>query len=385
MKILYIHNNYATNNSGEEHAAHSIARLLVKNGHQVEWYLRSSDELNSAAHKSMAFFTGIWNPAAVKQVLKRIDDFQPDVVQIQNLYPLISPAIIKAIKSRGVPIVMRCPNYRLFCPSGLHLNPKGQVCEKCLSPGKELHCILNNCENNVIKSTGYALRNFAARTIWDLYRNIDIYIVQSQFQKDKFIANGIPGSKIEIVPGISPEISSNGNEPGNLVSFVGRISPEKGIVEFIEAARILPEIPFAIAGSPNPQLSSLQQNSPENIEWMGFLRGEELDRLYQKSRIIVIPGKWYEGFPNVITRAMQHAKPVITSNLGAMASIVDHKKTGLLVQAGSIDALANAIESLYNQPGLCKLYGNNGKVKATEHYSSETIYNKLISIYHSTT
>ena len=384
MKILYIHNNYASNNSGEEHAAGSIAGLLIQKGHEVDWYRRSSDELNAVTKKTMAFFTGIWNPVAVKQVTQKLKEFNPDIVQIQNLYPLISPAIIHAIKAKGIPLVMRCPNYRLFCPSGLHLNPKGEVCEKCLSPGKEIHCVLKNCENNVVKSTGYAIRNFTARTIWNIYTNVDIYIVQSQFQKNKFITNGIPEKKIKIIPGMTPEINTMTNrEPGEMVTYVGRVSREKGIMEFVEAASGLPLIPFAVAGKIDPALDYLKQKSPANLVWKGFLNKEELDNLYRKSRIIVVPGKWFEGFPNVITRAMKHGKPVITSKLGAMASIIDHEKNGLLVEPGNADALGQAIQNLYNAPDQCIRYGSNGRKKAEEEYSSEKIYKKLMGIYNS--
>ncbi len=385
MKILYIHNNYAGNNSGEEHAAEGIVNLLQQNGHTVEWYRRSSNELkNSVIKKIMAFFTGVWNPIAVREVRQKLNEFQPDVVQIQNLYPLISPAIIKAIKKTGIPIVMRCPNYRLFCPTGLHLDNKRRVCEKCLGYGREIHCILKNCENNIFKSTGYALRNFTARKFWNILTDVNIYIVQSEFQKQKFITNGIPEEKIIIIPGLTPDISKNiENRTGTLVTFVGRASEEKGIEEFVEAAKELPEIPFAVAGNINSSLSNLKNESPKNINWTGFLKGESLDKLYSNSRIIVVPSKWYEGFPNVITRAMKHGKPVITSNLGAMASIINHEQNGLLVEPGNIKELVKAIKHLYSHPETSIAYGKNGRKKANECYSSEVIYSQLINMYQS--
>ena len=383
MKILYIHNNYANDNSGEEHAAEAIAGLVEKNGQIVQWYRRSSAELNkSIIKKGLAFFTGLWNPVAVKQLRQKLHEFKPDVVQVQNVYPLISPAIFKTIKKANIPIVMRCPNYRLFCPNGLHLDNKGRICEKCLSMGREVHCILKNCENNWFKSIGYALRNFAARKIWNIKEYVDVFIVQSEFQKQKFKTNGIPDHKIAIVPGLTPNIPKyNKNKTGDLVSFVGRVSLEKGIMEFIEAARQLPEIQFIVAGSVSPDLMNTIKNSPKNVRWTGFLKGGELDKMYHDSRIIVIPGKWYEGFPNVITRAMKHGKPVITSNIGAMASIINHKKNGLLVKPGNAKELAKAINYLYKNPSLCKQYGENGRLIADDNYSIDKIYQKLMNIY----
>ena len=92
MKILFIHNNYASNSSGEEFAAEALERLLINKGHEVSWYRRFSDVINNSFSKKVfAFFLGIYNPKAIKEIKDLLDDFNPDVVQIQNLYPFISP------------------------------------------------------------------------------------------------------------------------------------------------------------------------------------------------------------------------------------------------------------------------------------------------------
>ncbi|WP_299361309.1 glycosyltransferase family 4 protein [Winogradskyella sp.] len=385
MKILFVHNNYASNNSGEEHASQGLADLLAKNGHVVEWYRKSSDIINNSFKmKIAAFLLGVYNPTAVKQLKKKILDFQPDIIQIQNVYPFISPAVIRLGKKLKIPIVMRCPNYRLFCPTGLHLDGKGNICEQCLSGVRELNCVIKNCENNRFKSLGYALRNFIARKYWGITKIVDAYIVQSEFQKQKFIENGIPSEKLVIVPGLTPKIIQNfENEGEPMVSYVGRVSEEKGIREFIEAARQLPDIGFKVIGSYSKDYQLLKESSSSNVEWMGFVSGNKLDQLYSNSRVIVVPGKWYEGFPNVITRAMKHGKPVITSDLGAMASIIDHKENGLLVPPGDAEALAQAINQLYYDKSLCKKYGLAGLEKANALYTEKSVYNNLLNVYKS--
>ena len=65
--------------------------------------------------------------------------------------------------------------------------------------------------------------------------NVDMFIVQTEFQKQKFIQQGIPEEKIGIVPGIMPQIKPAEEwTPGKNVTFVGRVSEEKGIDEFLE-------------------------------------------------------------------------------------------------------------------------------------------------------
>ena len=385
MRILFIHNNYASNSSGEEHAAEGLAGLLKGYGHEVAWYRRFSDVISTSFSKKIAaFFLGIYNPKAIREIKEILIDFKPDVVQIQNLYPFISPAIIKTIRKEGIPIIMRCPNYRLFCPTGLHMDGKGKVCEKCLSFGRELNCVVKNCEKNYPKSIGYALRNFFGRTVWGITKNMDAYIVQTAFQKQKFIDNGIPANKLFIVPGLTPSFKRiDKTVESKYVSYIGRISEEKGINEFLEAAKNLPKIPFAVVGRLQKMNAYLKENSSSNVLWTGFVTGEELDERFATSKIVVVPSKWYEGFPNVIIRAMKHGKPVITSNLGAMSAIIDHEENGLLVAPGNVDSLTEAISILYGDTGKCDSYGINAKKKADNDYSSFGVYCDLMDLYSS--
>lgn len=381
MKVLFLHNSYSDKTpSGEEHASRELATLLEEHGLEVHWYRRSSDEIRRGLGSIKAFFTGIYNPASARALEKILDEYKPDIVQVQNLYPLISSSIFKPLKKRGIPVVMRCPNYRLFCPAGLCLNTKGEVCEKCFG-GKEWNCIKYNCEQSVFKSIGYAIRNWYSRASRNISDGVDVFIVQSEFQKQKFIEQGIPAEKLVILPGICPEIKEkNLSTLGDFVTFVGRVSAEKGIYEFIEAAKMNPAIPFKVAGMQDKNFVK-PIDCPSNIEFVGFLKGDALNDLYLNSRIIVVPSKWYEGFPNVITRGMLLKRPIITTNIGAMASIIEDGRQGYLVDAGDPFMLGKKIADLFTNFFLCKKFGEEGFLKAKKLYSRESIWNILINTY----
>ena len=379
MKILYIHNEYAKP-SGEEHAAGELVALLREHGHDVRWFTRSSAEItDSVFSKIKALVAGIYNPFSACSIAAILDEYKPDVVQVQNLYPLLSSSIFAPIKKRGIPVVMRCPNYRLFCPEGLSLDPNGNICERCWG-GHEVNCIRLNCMGRTSKSIGYALRNSFSRISGNIINGVDVFIVQSEFQKQKFINQGIPAERIGVLAGISPKLELSRPEIlGEWVSFVGRVSAEKGIYEFIEAARLNPDIPFKIAGNLDSNFV-IPKNLPANIEFVGFKKGVDLDEFYINSRIIVVPSKWYEGFPNVIVRGMLHHKPVITCNIGAMQSIIDDNINGILIPPGNSEALSEAVRQLYSDDSKCRQYGHNGCVKASTLYSRETIYSDLTAM-----
>ena len=377
MKILYIHNDYAKP-SGEESAAESIAALLQEHGHEVRWFRRSSAEIRGVGGRIKSFFTGIANPAAARALGKVLDDFHPDLVQVQNLYPLLSPSIFRPLRKRNIPVVMRCPNYRLFCPNGLCYN--GHVCEKCFG-GREWHCFFGNCTGSRFKSLGYALRGYAARVTRRILDNVDVFIVQTEFQKRKFIAQGIAEEKIGIVPGIMPLVEPAEKwTPGKNVTFVGRVSPEKGIDEFLEAARRLPEIPFVVAGAYDG-MPGIREQAPANVEFRGFLRGNDLRNAYLDSRFIVVPSKWYEGFPNVIVMSMMLRKPTLTAAIGATGSIITDGVDGALFAPANPAELAEKISKLYHDLEKCNAMGDNAFDTAKRLYSRESIYARLEEIY----
>ena len=381
MKVLYIHNDYGRP-SGEEQAANEIVELLRSHGHEVRWFKRTSEGYRESLTGNIkAFFTGIYNPCTAKALAKVLDEYRPDIVQVQNLYPFISTSVFRPLRKRNIPVVMRCPNYRLFCPQGLCLDNHGIVCERCWRGAHELNCITHNCLNSFFKSAAYAIRNWYGRTSGNIMNGVDVFITQSEFQKQKFASMGIDANRIGILPGIPPTIGNIvEREFGDGVAFVGRVSPEKGIYEFIEAAKMNPDIPFRVAGNLDEQFKK-PTNCPKNVEFVGFKKGNELNQLYVDSRIIVIPSKWYEGFPNVILRGMLLKRPVITTRIGAMQSIIDHDINGLLVNPGDSKQLGESINELYSNIEKCIEMGANGYNKATTVYSKEAIYRSIMELY----
>ncbi len=378
MNIIICHNEYAAP-SGEEHAISEISSLMRENGHKVEYFFRTSASIKNKKDKLKALFSGIHSPEVVNALNHLLAKQRPDLAFVQNLYPFISPSILPLLHRNGVPVIMRCPNYRLFCPNGLFLC-KDEICERC-SGGHEYWAVLRNCESDLPKSIGYAVRNAVARITRRILDNVDCFIVLSEFQRQKFIDNGIPENKVVILHNVLPNVSHNveSNNLGAAITFVGRISPEKGIEDFVDAARLLPDIPFNVVGN-YETMSALVKKSPSNIKWLGFLKGKALDDVHKLSRILVMPSRCYEGFPNVITRGMLFALPVIASNIGGIPEIVENGVTGLLYEPKNVDDMVAKIQYLYNDVNKCMKMGIAGEAKAKHDYNREVIGQKLEEI-----
>ena len=379
MKVLLIHNQYGAV-SGEERMVSRIAALLRECGHEVD--CRFEDSLPPGVGfraKGKAFFQGIYGREGVRKVRDWVRAFRPDLVQVQNLYPALSPWVLPAIRQEGIPVVMRCANYRLVCPNGLLLS-HGQVCERCLG-GREHWCVLRNCEGSLPKSLGYALRNFVARTR-RLYRdNVTLYYAQTEFQKKKLVAGGFPASRIEVIPNmVDTSNPPRETQVGHYVAFAGRGSPEKGVATLLQAARKCADLPFRLAGD-FWRMPEVEKLKPDNVELLGHLNGPRLEEFFRDCRLLVLPSTWYEGFPGVVIEAMLHGKPVVCSRLGGLPEIVDDEVNGLLFEPGNAADLAAKIDRLWSRPDLCTEMGRAGRAKVLREYSPARYYERLRQAY----
>jgi glycosyltransferase involved in cell wall biosynthesis len=379
VRILIVHNAYGRF-SGEEAVVSGVSRLLRDNGHDVSELTRTSEEIaKMRLGKVRAIFTGIHSPSSCRRMRQALREHRPDVVNVHNVYPLISPSVLKVCRQEGVPVVMTVHNYRLICPTGLFMTD-GKVCHRCRG-GREYWCLLRNCQGSIPKSLGYALRNWAARRRRSFLANVTMYAALTEFQRRILIDEGYPADRIVVVPNMAAgEGIAASDALGSYVGFVGRVSPEKGIETLREAARLLPDVPFKIAGDCDPS-SGLTRGAPPNVEFLGHLGGKDLSEFYRQARLIVLPSVWYEGFPMILPEAMLHGRPVVASRIGGLPEIVEDGVTGLLSQPGDASDLAAKIRQLWDSPDACRRMGSAGRGKALSQYSPEKYYQLLTAAF----
>lgn len=382
MKILLVHNNYGKY-SGEEAVVDKMATMLQGLGHEVAQLRMSTEGLrDSAVGKIKGFVAGIHSPAGVRAMREALKREKPDVVNVHNLYPFISPAALRECKRAGVPVVMTVHNFRLICPTGLFMRDGGP-CEYCLQKGNEWGCVKFNCENSLLKSVGYAARNAVARLKRHYTDCIDKFACITDFQRRKLIEAGFDPKKTVLIPN-SVDVSDEILLPlGEYVAFCGRLSREKGIDLILEVARRHPDIPFRLAGECRE--SALIENLPKNVELVGYKTGNELTEFYRKARFMVMASRWYEGFPMSILESAQHYKAVIGPDHGGFTEIIGagDDAIGLLFEPGNAMALDAAVSKLWNDETLARSLGRmaNGKLKAR--YSTDVIAQQWESLLNS--
>lgn len=374
MRILLVHNDYAKY-SGEESVVDQMAAMWTDHGHQVvQLRMSTADSRDSLVGKIHGFLAGLYCPKGVRKMRRTLKAERPDVVNVHNLYPFISPAALFECKKAGVPVVMTVHNFRLICPTGLFMRD-GQPCERCLEKGNEWGCIRYDCEHSLLKSVGYAARNAVARRSGAYRKCVDRFACITDFQRQKLIQAGFEAGKIVVIPNSIHASTEFRSTSGDYIAYVGRLSYEKGYDLLIEVARRHPEIPFRFAGA---RRVSEALEIPGNVHLMGYLKGDELSDFIRESRLLVIPSRCYEGFPMAILEAAQFGKPVISPNHGGFTEIIGDGDTaiGRLFAPGNVDDLERHVVALWNNSNEIVRLGEKAHDKLLREYSTEVIYQK---------
>jgi glycosyltransferase involved in cell wall biosynthesis len=380
VKVCLVHNAYGKV-SGEEVAVESLRDSLTNHGHNVIPFCRSSAEIEGSQFRKLgAFFAGIYNVSAGREFAQLLEMERPDLVHINNLFPLISPSILDETRRRNIPTVMTLHNYRLLCPTGL-LFSHSEVCHRCLG-GREWWCAIRNCTGERSKSLGYAVRNAVARSRRSFVDGVDRFIALTEFAKSMLVGQGYPAKRIDVVRNIlKVEIALPPRTKGEYVGYVGRISPEKGVDTIVEAARECPDIPFRFAGH-YLRMANLPLEAPSNCRFLGAISSVDVGEFLSAARFTVLSSRWYEVSPLSLVDAMLQGKPVVCSRIGGLPEFIDDGSTGLLFAPGNARDLAEKIRYLWDRPELCREMGEAARSKIIAMFSPEANYKQLLGTYH---
>ena len=379
MKVLQVHNRYRVR-GGEDTTFDATFGLLQRRSVAVCALVRDSRSIpDSPCARAAAFLTGIYSRSALKATVGLLEKERPDVVHVHNLYPLLSPSVLVACRRARVPVVMRCPNFRLICPTG-ELFSHGEVCERCLG-GREYMCILRNCREDILESVAYAVRCMAARKLHWFTDNVAVFVSPSDFVKRRLADAGLNPDRLVVLPHfVSLPHGAADPVSGDYAAYVGRVTVEKGVEALLQAARQCPELPVRIAGDHSLR-ADLLAAAPRNVQFVGRLEREEVAQFYRKARFLVVPSLSLETFSLVAAEAMAHGLPVLASRIGGLPEVVDDGVTGLLFEPGNAEELSGLMRCLWRDAALCARLGQAGRQKAMREYAEDVHYARLIGVY----
>jgi glycosyltransferase involved in cell wall biosynthesis len=387
MKILLVHNYYrSVNPSGENMVFDQERSLLELHGHEVEVFNYFSDniEKKNIIGKMLQAFSIPWNHKVYKRIKEVVSEIGPDVIHVHNTFPMISPSIFFGIKN--IPCVLTLHNYRIFCSSAV-LMRDGKICTKCIDRGSVVPSLLYGCyRKSRILTIPLAASILLHKILKTWKKQVDAFIVFSEFQKKMVILGGCPKEKIHIKPNYYPDIQNNENvkcvHREKFVLFVGRLSEEKGVKTMIKAWLQWDDAPKLHIVGDGPLRSILESKSAgKEIYFHGQLNKKETQKYMSTATLLLIPSECYEGFPMVLHEAFFSGTPVIASNLGSLPQIVKDGENGLIFDAGSEKSLIDRVEYLINSKRALSVLSKGARLSYESLYNQSVNYNMLLAIY----
>ena len=360
-----------------------------------------------------------------------LDETKPDIVHFGHL-TCLSTTCIKEAQTRNIPIVFTLHDYWLISPRAQFLKrdlslchwPKDSECVKCmayqldiegghqkvselfektlapLQPRSRLKKLQQKAYSLYYERFFFPAQSSAIAQIRERRKHIkemcslvDLFIAPSQFLRQKFIEFGIPEIKIiysdygfdtTLFEGIS-------RKPADHIRFgyIGTLIPSKGVHILIEAFNKVQDekanlkvfgnyVPYD--GIPNylDYLEGLVKN--ERIKLMGPYDNKNVGMILSDIDVLIVPSIWFENSPLTIHEAFLAGVPVITSNVGGMAELIQNGVNGLHFEMGNSGDLYQKIKRVIENPSIIdNLQKNISQVKTIKEAANEfeNIYDTL--------
>ena len=407
--------------AGAEWQAHRTAKFLSDQGHDVS--VVAVDEIDASLPEMLRVVDeqvdGIsvtrlsynlaqrWgdateydNPIVFDYFQKRFEQERPDVLHIYSGYQLTS-SVIRVAKQYGVKVLINLTDFWFLCPRITLTKSTGEVCQvpddplACalclhseqrrlriphrLSRGKSSDLILSTMQRGWLPKGGLVrTRDYIearrARLLQDL-RQADCIMSNSRFLGGLFMQHGIDPRKIAYVrQGMNRDrwvvaAPAETTREAVHIGYIGQIAAHKGVKELVEAFRQLPfsaeTAKLYIYGDIDSAWPAFREqllrtigNDPRII-LAGRFANPNLPKVHANLDALVVPSLWYENSPNVILESFSLGTPVIASNLGGMAELVQHDINGRLFAAGDVAALSDELNAIISYPAMLSRYVQN--------------------------
>ena len=405
MKVLFV-NKFLHPNGGSETYIFELGKQLERMGHEVQYF--GMDHENRCVgnqidcySKNMDFHTGaiekifypfriIYSLEAKRKIMSVLENFQPDVIHINNINFQLTPSIIDAVNAYNKKnkctkkLVATAHDYQWVCPNHMLMIPEGKkLCFACQG-GKYYNCSKNKCiHNSKVKSVLGSIEAYFYK-IRKTYQQIDTIICPSDFLKQKMDTREELQNKTVVLHNFIPNKSSAGEKqqgdvfqkydiPEKYLVYFGRYAEEKGVKTLLEVCRLLPDITFVFAGT-GPLADEV--NRVPNIINIGFQEGHSLEEVVRRAYFCVFPSEWYENCPFSVMEAQAYGTPVLASSLGGTPELIEENATGELFATGQKHILADKIKKLWTDNERIAAYRENCNKKrflTVEEYCEELI------------
>ncbi len=399
--VIAVHHFPPQYTSGAELRAYRTAAWLQAQGHDVR--VVCVESIDQGDGRGLSFVDDVYDGLAVRRLSFDLagapDPFRwsydnpwigehlrdylaelaPDLLHLISGY-LLSGSVLNTAADLQIPTVLTLTDFWFLCPRITLLRSNGQLCAppleaatcaRCLGeerrryrlPGKIAPALANVFWQN---KKGHIARLEARKTFLRATLNhTNAIISPSCFLRDIFIEAGVTAERITFsrqgrdFPGLTSSLLTKTPAAYLRVGYMGQIAPHKGVHTLFNAARQLPSAALGVKifGDTHAfpdyarQLRELERQDTR-VRLAGVYERTQVSRVLRNLDVVVVPSVWYENSPNTILEALAHHTPLIVSDLGGMAELVQDGVNGLLFAPGDASSLAARLQQLLEEPEL---------------------------------
>ena len=328
--------------------------------------------LHYAAHK-LFDKEGLVSKCATNKLIRRIEEIKPDIIHLHNIHDhyLNYPLLFEFLAKADVPVVWTQHDCWAFTGGCMYYDL--QNCDKWKSA-------CNNCPEHRALLGDTTEMQFALKR--DLLAKIKrlAYVPVSDWLGDSLreshqknrpiitIHNGVDVSLFK------PVEKSTKNNIFTILGVAAIWDKRKGLNDFVRLRSMLPteDYDMTLVGLTEDQIKNL----PSGVKGISRTTNvNELVQLYSDADVFVNP-TYSDNFPTTNIEALACGTPVITYKTGGSPEAVD-EKTGVVIEQGNIDALADAIKQMKEKP----LSSIDCRKRAEEHFDKDKCFEKYIELY----
>ena len=398
MKVLFF-NTLTAVNGGAERVLHDTSVEMIERGHEVSLVAAYDDRRS----RNLEFWPGEINryyiPELIRPVTDRraydsfrrsafyrnglryaqdvIDIEAPDVIHVHH-FPSVE---VFADLRIDVPMVRTIHSYENVCESKTKRLPDGSLCTHSMGQACREFCGFD-------RSFG-AVRLRAENRF--MKRHFKRLLPVSRYVHDVLLQNGFGTDQLQVIGNFTRMNHTIADaEEENVVLFVGRMTPEKGLLELVEAVGRTHSKPTLLAvgtddalwsGTYRSEIIREVEKSGVRLETQPWSTGKELRRAYNRAKVVAFSSLWPEPFGLVGIEAMAHHKPVVAFDTGGVRDWLEHGQTGYLVPQSDVAGFARVLDQLLSDTRLRRWLGENAGHIARERFSSDAYIERLINIY----
>lgn len=211
--------------------------------------------------------------------------------------------------------------------------------------------------------------------------------------RDRFqmIYNGVDLSRVKSNPRRAIDFRRRYSIPldRSIVTQVSWVIPEKGILDFLETARVVSRqqrnVQFVIVGEGDYRQEymrrAVEMGIEDRVTWTGMVEDAFGEGVFEAADVVCQFSRWEEVFGWTIAEAMAHGKPVVTTRVGGIPELIQDNESGYLVERGDTMTMSNKVLTLLNDALLRDYMGSKGKNTVQQKFNLRSNVAELIAAY----